>query len=82
MFKRGSGAEDVIIAARFNGAPFRRAMPSRKMRSRFPMRDGKKFSPSDAATDAGQDVGKLGAVLRWRQWRLILVILPTARWCS
>ena len=73
-FKRWNGAEQVIIAASFNNAPFASGYVIGKDLLAVPDAGWKEIFNSDAAMYGGQNVGNSGAILPSSQGRLTLVI--------
>ena len=73
-FKRWSGAEEVIIAASFNNAPFANGYVIEKDVIAIPDAGWKELFNSDAAIYGGQNVGNSGAIIPSTQGRLNVVI--------
>jgi 1,4-alpha-glucan branching enzyme len=73
-FKRWNGAEQVIIAASFNNAPFASGYVIGKDLLAVPDAGWKEIFNSDAAMYGGQNVGNSGAILPSSQGRLTSVI--------
>jgi 1,4-alpha-glucan branching enzyme len=73
-FKRWNGAEQVIVAASFNSAPFANGYVIGKDLLAVPDAGWKEIFNSDAAIYGGQNVGNSGAILSSSQGRLTLVI--------
>ena len=73
-FKRWNGAEEVIIAASFNNAPFANGYVIEKDVIAIPDAGWKELFNSDAAIYGGQNVGNSGAIIPSTQGRLNVVI--------
>lgn len=73
-FKRWSGAEQVIVVASFNNAPFANGYGIEKDTLAIPDVWWKEVFNSDAAIYGGQNVGNRGATLASHQGRIDVVI--------